>query len=132
VGVKLIEKTNDYIIIELAASGTFNNAKIALVTQGQLNYDYNVASQFMASDTAVICVEQFTTRNGFIYVDSNVFSFGGIDCGWNSTIRGILSAMRMYLWYRGRLTAIYTARKTLLWMGRRCERRCYRPRKDNF
>ncbi|MGI6629221.1 MAG: hypothetical protein ACOX4H_01505 [Bacillota bacterium] len=88
VDVKLIERTEKFIIIELVASGTFNNAKRELVTQGQLNFDYNVNSQFMDSKTAVICVEQFTTSSGFIYVDGNVFSFGGIECGWNSTIKG--------------------------------------------
>jgi hypothetical protein len=88
VDVKLIERTDKYIIIELVASGTFNNAKRELVTQGQLNFDYNVKSQFMDSNTAIICVEQFSTSSSEIFVDGNIFSFGGIYLGWAFTGTG--------------------------------------------
>jgi len=84
--VKLKSKTTENKVIEIEISGSYSNAVKKLVAQGRMSFGQ--MDQFIASDTAVICVEQFSTKNGSLYVDGNVFSLGGIDCGWGSTIKG--------------------------------------------
>jgi predicted acyltransferase (DUF342 family) len=86
--IKLIDKAKEYIIIELTTFGTYHHAQRGITCQGKLNYSYNQADQFMASNTAVICKEEFTTESGLIYVDGHVFCEGGISLGWNSTVLG--------------------------------------------
>ncbi len=90
--VTLKSKTSQNMIVELKGSGTFNKATREIKSQVKSNYGQ--MDQFMSSDTAVICKEMFKTCNrydnggGSVYVDGNVFSYGGIKCGWNSTIKG--------------------------------------------
>ncbi|HHT64376.1 MAG TPA: polymer-forming cytoskeletal protein [Clostridia bacterium] len=86
--IKLIDKAKEYIIIELTTFGTYHHAQRGITCQGKLNFSYNQADQFMASNTAVICKEEFTTESGLIYVDGHVFCEGGISLGWNSTVLG--------------------------------------------
>jgi predicted acyltransferase (DUF342 family) len=86
--IKLIDKAKEYIIIELTTFGTYHHAQRGIICQGKLNFSYNQADQFMASNTAVICKEEFTTESGLIYVDGHVFCEGGISLGWNSTVLG--------------------------------------------